>query len=267
MTATGRLSSSNPNLQNIPIRTERGREIRKAFVARDAEHCILAADYSQIELRIIASLSRDEHMTDAFSRGLDIHASTAAKIYHEDIADVTKEQRRNAKSVNFGIVYGISAFGLSEQLAIPRKEAAGLIAEYFEQYPAIKRYIDQNVEFAREHGYAQTLLGRRRYLNEINSRNAAMRQFAERNSVNMPVQGTSADMIKIAMIRIWRRFNELGLKSKMILQVHDELVFDVLKTELDTVREIVSDAMLHALPLSIPIEVGIETGDNWLEAH
>ncbi len=267
VTATGRLSSSNPNLQNIPIRTERGREIRKAFVARDADHCILAADYSQIELRIIASLSRDEHMTDAFSRGLDIHASTAAKIYHEDIADVTKEQRRNAKSVNFGIVYGISAFGLSEQLAIPRKEAAGLIAEYFEQYPAIKRYIDQNVEFAREHGYAQTLLGRRRYLNEINSRNAAMRQFAERNAVNMPVQGTSADMIKIAMIRIWRRFNELGLKSKMILQVHDELVFDVLKTELDTVREIVSDAMLHALPLSIPIEVGIETGDNWLEAH
>lgn len=267
VTATGRLSSSNPNLQNIPIRTERGREIRKAFVARDEEHSILAADYSQIELRIIASLSHDEHMTRAFVEGHDIHAATAAKIYHVDIAEVSKEQRRNAKSVNFGIVYGISAFGLSEQLGISRKEATALIDEYFEQYPAIKQYIESNIAFAREHGYAQTLLGRRRYLYDINSRNAGQRQFAERNAVNMPIQGTSADMIKIAMIRIWREFQRLGLKSKMILQVHDELVFDTLNSELETVKEIVRHEMLNALPLTIPIEVGIDVGQNWLEAH
>ena len=267
VTATGRLSSSNPNLQNIPIRTERGKEIRRAFVPRDAEHCILAADYSQIELRIIASLSHDEHMIAAFANHYDIHAATAAKIYHLPIEDVTKEQRRNAKSVNFGIVYGISAFGLSEQLGISRKEAAALIEEYFQQYPAIKEYIDSNVEFARENGYAQTLLGRRRYLYDINSRNNAQRQFAERNAVNMPIQGTSADMIKIAMIRIWKRFNELGLSSKMILQVHDELVFDVYNPEIEQVKEIVSYEMIHALPLSIPVEVGIDVGENWLEAH
>lgn len=267
VTATGRLSSSNPNLQNIPIRTERGREIRKAFVARDEEHSILAADYSQIELRIIASLSHDEHMTRAFVEGHDIHAATAAKIYHVDIAEVSKEQRRNAKSVNFGIVYGISAFGLSEQLGISRKDATALIDEYFEQYPAIKQYIESNIAFAREHGYAQTLLGRRRYLYDINSRNAGQRQFAERNAVNMPIQGTSADMIKIAMIRIWREFQRLGLKSKMILQVHDELVFDTLNSELETVKEIVRHEMLNALPLTIPIEVGIDVGLNWLEAH
>jgi DNA polymerase-1 len=267
VTATGRLSSSNPNLQNIPIRTERGREIRRAFVARDADYSILAADYSQIELRIIASLSRDEHLTDAFKKHYDIHKATAAKIYHIDIDEVTKEQRRNAKSVNFGIVYGISAFGLSEQLSIPRKEAAALIEEYFQQYPAIKKYIDDNVAFAREHGYAQTLLGRRRYLYDINSRNAGLRQFAERNAVNMPIQGTSADMIKIAMIRIWSRFKELNLRSKMILQVHDELVFDVYNPELEDVKEIVRSEMLNALPLTIPVEVGIDVGKNWLEAH
>ena len=226
VTATGRLSSSNPNLQNIPIRTERGREIRRAFVARDEEYVILAADYSQIELRIIASLANDRHMIDAFANHYDIHAATAAKIYGIPMDEVSKELRRNAKSVNFGIIYGISAFGLSEQLGISRKEAAALIDEYFAQYPDIKQYIDSNIAFAREHGYAQTLLGRRRYLADINSRNAAARSFAERNAVNMPIQGTSADMIKIAMIRIYREFQRLGLRSKMILQVHDELVFD-----------------------------------------
>lgn len=267
VTATGRLSSSNPNLQNIPIRTERGKEIRRAFVARDGDHSILAADYSQIELRIIASLSHDEHMIAAFANHYDIHAATAAKIYHIPIEDVSKDQRRNAKSVNFGIVYGISAFGLSEQLGISRKEAAELIEEYFQQYPAIKQYIDSNVEFARENGYAQTLLGRRRYLYDINSRNNAQRQFAERNAVNMPIQGTSADMIKIAMIRIWKRFKEMGLHSKMILQVHDELVFDVCNNEIEQVKETVSYEMTHALPLSIPVEVGIDVGNNWLEAH
>ena len=267
VTATGRLSSSNPNLQNIPIRTERGREIRKAFVARDEDYSILAADYSQIELRIIASLSKDEHLMEAFRNHYDIHRATAAKIYHIDIEDVSSEQRRNAKSVNFGIVYGISAFGLSEQLDIPRKEAAALIEEYFQQYPSIKKYIDDNIAFARENGYAQTLLGRRRYLYDINSRNAGLRQFAERNAVNMPIQGTSADMIKIAMIRIWRKFKELNLKSKMILQVHDELVFDVYNPELETVKDIVKEEMQNALPLTIPVEVGIDVGHNWLEAH
>ena len=186
---------------------------------------------------------------------------------HINIDEVSKEQRRNAKSVNFGIIYGISAFGLSEQLNIPRKEAAALIEEYFQQYPAIKQYIDNNVAFAREHGYAQTLLGRRRYLYDIHSRNAAQRQFAERNAVNMPVQGISADMIKIAMIRIWEKFRDYNLQSKMILQVHDELVFDVLNTEIDTVKEIVEHEMINALPLSIPVEVGIDVGQNWLEAH
>ena len=267
VTATGRLSSSNPNLQNIPIRTDRGREIRKAFVARNDDYTILAADYSQIELRIIASLSHDQHMIESFSKHQDIHAATAAKIYHIDLDSVSKEQRRNAKSINFGIVYGISPFGLAEQLDIPRKEAAALIEEYFAQYPSIKQYIDGNIEFAREHGYAQTLLGRRRYLYDINSRNTGLRQFAERNAVNMPIQGTSADMIKIAMIRIHRQLNELNMKTKMILQVHDELVFDVYKPELEQVKEIVKYEMEHALPLSIPVEVGIDVGNNWLEAH
>ena len=267
VTATGRLSSSNPNLQNIPIRTERGREIRKAFVARDEDYILLAADYSQIELRIIASMANDRHMIEAFANHYDIHAATAARIYGMPMEEVTKDLRRNAKSVNFGIIYGISSFGLSEQLGIPRKEAASLIEEYFAQYPDIKNYIDSNIAFAREHGYAQTLLGRRRYLQDINSRNASARNFAERNAVNMPIQGTSADMIKIAMIRIWLEFQRLGLKSKMILQVHDELVFDCYKPEEQQVRAIVEEAMLGALPLSIPVEVSIDAGANWLEAH
>ncbi len=268
VTATGRLSSSNPNLQNIPIRTERGREIRRAFVARDSEHLLLAADYSQIELRIIAALARDRHMMEAFASGHDIHAATAAKIYHLPIGEVSKEQRRHAKSVNFGIVYGISAFGLSEQLGIARKEAAALIEEYFAQYPDIRRFIDQSIAAAREHGYAQTLLGRRRYLPDINSRNAAARAFAERNAVNMPIQGTSADMIKLAMVRIHKALREQNLRSRMILQVHDELVFDLYRPEEARVRELVVRAMKEALPLEgIDIEVGIDVGDNWLEAH
>jgi len=268
VTATGRLSSSNPNLQNIPIRTERGREIRRAFVARDEDHLLLAADYSQIELRIIAALAQDRHMLEAFANGFDIHAATAAKIYHLKMEEVSKDQRRNAKSVNFGIVYGISAFGLSEQLGIPRKEAAALIDEYFTQYPDIRRFIDESVAVARERGYAQTLLGRRRYLPDINSRNAAARSFAERNAVNMPIQGTSADMIKLAMVRIHQSLKSQGLRSRMILQVHDELVFDLYRSEEALVRQIVAREMKQALPLpGIDIEVGIDVGDNWLEAH
>ena len=268
VTATGRLSSSNPNLQNIPIRTERGREIRRAFVARDADHLLLAADYSQIELRIIASLAKDEHMLHAFNSGFDIHAATAAKIYHLPMEEVTKDQRRSAKSVNFGIVYGISAFGLSEQLAIPRKEAAALIGEYFAQYPAISAFIEQSKQFARDHGYARTLLGRRRYLPDINSRNASARSFAERNAVNMPIQGTSADMIKLAMVRIHSELQRRGLRTKMILQVHDELVFDLYRPEEQEVRDLVVREMQQALPLDgLSIDVGIDVGPDWLSAH
>ncbi len=268
VTATGRLSSSNPNLQNIPIRTERGREIRRAFVARDSDHQLLAADYSQIELRIIAALAKDCHMLEAFNSGHDIHAATAAKIYHLPIDEVSKDQRRNAKSVNFGIVYGISAFGLSEQLGIARKEAAALIEEYFTQYPDIRRFIDHSIATARECGYAQTLLGRRRYLPDINSRNAAARAFAERNAVNMPIQGTSADMIKLAMVRIHKALREQNLRTRMILQVHDELVFDLYRPEEAAVRELVVREMKQALPLDgLDIEVGVDVGDNWLQAH
>ncbi|MCQ2273983.1 MAG: DNA polymerase I [Bacteroidales bacterium] len=267
VTATGRLSSSSPNLQNIPIRTERGREIRRAFVARNEDYVLLAADYSQIELRIIASLANDRHMIEAFTNHYDIHAATAAKIYKMPIEEVSKDLRRNAKSVNFGIVYGISAFGLSEQLGISRAEAKQLIEEYFTQYPDIKNYIDTNVAFAHETGYAKTLLGRRRYLTDINSRNASARSFAERNAVNMPIQGTSADMIKIAMIKVYQEFKRQGLRSRMILQVHDELVIDCHRDEESQVRAIVEESMLTALPLSIPIEIGIDVGDNWLDAH
>lgn len=268
VTATGRLSSSNPNLQNIPIRTPRGRQIRAAIVPADDQHLILAADYSQIELRIIASLARDHRMLEAFNTHLDIHAATAARIFHLDIADVTPDQRRMAKSVNFGILYGISAFGLASQLSIPRSEASALISQYFEQYPDIRAFITQCVERARECGYASTLLGRRRYLPDINSRNAAARSFAERNAVNMPIQGTSADMIKLAMVRIHRQFAEQHLQSKMILQVHDELVFDLYRPEEEVVRDIVTREMQTALPLEgLPVEVSVGIGANWLEAH
>lgn len=265
--ATGRLSSNNPNLQNIPIRTERGREVRKAFIPRDQDHVILSADYSQIELRLIAEISRDENMMDAFEKGLDIHTATASKVYGVALEEVDGTQRRNAKAVNFGIIYGQSAFGLSQSLGIPRKEAADIIDEYFRQYSGIKKYMNDTMNFARENGYVQTLKGRRRYLRDINSANATVRGFAERNAINAPIQGTAADMIKIAMINIHHDFKEQELKSKMTMQVHDELVFDVLLSELNKVKPIVEERMKTALETTVPIVVEIGTGGNWLEAH
>lgn len=265
--ATGRLSSNNPNLQNIPIRTEKGREIRKAFVPRNDNYLLLSADYSQIELRIIAHLSADEGMIQDFRSGLDIHAATAAKVYGLQPVDVTREMRRNAKTVNFGIIYGISSFGLAERLNIPRKEAADIIHQYFLQYPGIKKYMEDTIAFARANGYVETMMKRRRYLRDIGSNNATVRGFAERNAINAPIQGTAADMIKIAMINIWREFVKRELKTKMILQVHDELVFDVKKDELPEVREIIFDKMQNAIKLDLPVVVEMNTGENWLEAH
>ena len=267
VTATGRLSSNNPNLQNIPVRTDKGREIRKAFVPRDDNHILLAADYSQIELRIIAHLSGDQAMQNAFREGLDVHADTASRVYNVAIEDVTPEMRRNAKAVNFGIIYGMSAFGLAERLKISRSEASQIIKNYFKEYVGIQNYIDSQVNFAKDNGFVETMLGRRRYLRDINSGNSVVRNFAERNAINAPIQGSSADMIKIAMIEIDKEMTARDMKSKMILQVHDELVFDVCKDELDVIQEIVRDKMLNALPLSIPIEVNLNTGENWLEAH
>ncbi len=264
---TGRLSSDNPNLQNIPVRTERGREIRKAFVPRNEEFVLLAADYSQIELRIIADLSGDEGMQEAFSKGHDIHAATAAKVYGVDLKDVNSDMRRNAKMVNFGIIYGISAFGLSERLNIPRREAADIIEQYFIKYPGVKSYMDESVAKAKEMGYVETILGRRRYLRDINSGNAVVRGFAERNAINAPIQGSAADMIKIAMISIHNEMQKKNMKSKMLLQVHDELVFDAHRSELDELKILVEDKMKNAIPLKVPVEVGIGTGDNWLQAH
>lgn len=265
--ATGRLSSTNPNLQNIPIRTEKGREIRKAFVARDENYTILSADYSQIELRIIASMSKDEAMIEAFRKGLDIHTATASKIYNVALESVDRDMRRNAKSVNFGIVYGISAFGLSEQLAIPRKEAAEIINEYFKQFPGIKSFMDGTIESARANGYVETLMGRRRIVRDINSGNGVMRGFAERNAINAPIQGTAADMIKIAMINIHRFLKAYSFKTVMTMQVHDELVFDVYKPETEQVKQLVIEQMQQALPLLVPVVVEMNTGTNWLEAH
>ena len=267
VTATGRLSSNNPNLQNIPVRTDKGREIRKAFVPRDDNHILLAADYSQIELRIIAHLSGDQAMQNAFREGLDVHADTASRVYNVAIEDVTPEMRRNAKAVNFGIIYGMSAFGLAERLKISRNEASQIIKNYFKEYVGIQNYIDSQVNFAKDNGFVETMLGRRRYLRDINSGNSVVRNFAERNAINAPIQGSSADMIKIAMIEIDKEMTARDMKSKMILQVHDELVFDVCKEELEMIQEIVRDKMLNALPLSIPIEVNLNTGENWLEAH
>ncbi|MBC8488659.1 MAG: DNA polymerase I [Bacteroidetes bacterium] len=267
VTATGRLSSNNPNLQNIPIRTERGREIRKAFVPRNDNYTLLAADYSQIELRIIAELSGDEGMIEAFRQGIDVHSSTASKIYGVPIDQVSRDMRRNAKTVNFGIAYGISAFGLSERLNIPRKEAKTIIEQYFEKYPGISAYMEKTIEFAREHGYVETMMGRRRYLRDINSNNHVVRSFAERNAINAPIQGSSADMIKIAMINIYKALNEKNLKTKMILQVHDELIFDANKDELNIIEPIVRDLMVNAIPMKFPVVVDMNTGNNWLEAH
>lgn len=265
--ATGRLSSNNPNLQNIPIRTEKGREIRKAFVPRSENYLLLSADYSQVELRIIAHLSNDREMISDFNAGLDIHAATAAKVYGVKLEDVTREMRRNAKAVNFGIIYGMSSFGLSERLNIPRKEAADIIQQYFSRYTGIRSYIDQTIISAKKNGYVETMMKRRRYLRDINSGNATVRGFAERNAINAPIQGTAADLIKIAMINIFREFSRLDLKSRMILQVHDELVFDVHKNEVEQVRALVDDKMKNAIPLDVPVVVEINTGENWLEAH
>ncbi|MDR6783649.1 DNA polymerase-1 [Pedobacter africanus] len=265
--ATGRLSSNNPNLQNIPIRTERGREVRKAFIARDENHILLSADYSQIELRIIADISKEENMLDAFSKGIDIHTATAARVYGIAIEDVDSTQRRNAKAVNFGIIYGQSAFGLSQNLGIPRKEAAEIIEQYFTQYPGIKKYMSDTMNFARENGFVETILGRRRYLRDINSANQTVRGFAERNAINAPIQGSAADMIKVAMINIHKDIQDKGLQSKMTMQVHDELVFDVLKTEVEVMKEIISHRMKTAIKTTVPIEVEIGEGDNWLAAH
>lgn len=267
VTATGRLSSNNPNLQNIPIRTDLGKEIRKCFIPANKDFVLLAADYSQIELRIIASLSEDEHLCDAFRAGEDIHLATAAKIYGMDKSEISKEQRANVKSVNFGIIYGISSFGLAQQLGVSRKEASDLIEQYFESYPRVKQYIESCKENAKEKGYAQSMCGRRRYLKDINSLNGNLRAFAERNAVNMPVQASSADMIKLAMIGIYRRMLSEGLQSKMIMQVHDELVFDVYKPELEQMRLIVKEEMVNALKLNIPIVVEMNSGENWLAAH
>lgn len=267
VTATGRLSSSNPNLQNIPVRNNEGKEIRKAFVPADDQHLLLAADYSQIELRIMAAMSGDPHMLEAFEHGQDIHTSTAAKIYGVEMEQVTRDMRRNAKTVNFGIIYGMSAFGLSERLGISRKEAADIISQYFEKFSGIKEFMDKQKAFAEANGYVETLCKRRRYLPDINSRNATVRGFAERNAVNAPIQGTAADMIKIAMIKVHQELTERKLKSCIVLQVHDELVLDVFKPEMDEVTALVRNAMMNALPLNVPVEVEIQSGQNWLEAH
>lgn len=267
VTSTGRLSSTNPNLQNIPIRTEKGREIRKAFVPRNDDFVLLAADYSQIELRIIAELSRDKGMMEAFISGLDIHTATASKVFGVGLDQVTKDMRRNAKAVNFGIVYGISPYGLSEQLSISRGDAAEIIQTYFSKYPGVKQYMNESIEFAKKNGYVETMMGRRRYLRDINSGNANIRGFAERNAINAPIQGSSADMIKIAMIKIFNEMTRQNLKSRMILQVHDELVFDVHKKEIDQLKQIVVTNMKNAIEMTVPIVVDLNTGNNWLEAH
>jgi DNA polymerase-1 len=265
--ATGRLSSTNPNLQNIPIRTERGREVRKAFIPRDSGHSIVSADYSQIELRIIAEISKDANMMEAFVKGIDIHTATAANVYGIAVGDVDSTQRRNAKAVNFGIIYGQSAFGLSQNLGIPRKEAAEIIENYFAQFAGIKQYMSDTMNFARENGYVTTLMGRRRYLRDINSANQTVRGFAERNAINAPIQGSAADMIKIAMINIHREFKEQKLDSRMTMQVHDELVFDVPHHEIEIVKPIIMHNMKTAIKTTVPIIVEIGTGLNWLEAH
>ena len=267
LTATGRLSSSNPNLQNIPIRTERGKEIRKAFVPQDKDGYILSADYSQIELRIMAHLSGDEHLTGAFRSGVDVHRATAAKIFGIPYDEVSGDQRRIAKTANFGIMYGISSFGLSQRLGISRSEAKKIIDDYFEAFPSVKTYIESTVTAARESGYVETIFGRRRYIPDINAKNAVARSLAERNAVNAPIQGTSADIIKLAMINVDRRIEEAGLKSRMVLQIHDELLFDTCADEVEMLSSIVKEEMEHVTELSVPLTVECNYGKNWLEAH
>ncbi|MBT8375321.1 MAG: DNA polymerase I [Bacteroidia bacterium] len=265
--ATGRLSSNNPNLQNIPIRTERGRQVRKAFIPRNDDYTLLAADYSQIELRIIAALSDETNMIEAFKRGEDIHASTASNVFNIPITEVTRAQRSNAKTVNFGIIYGVSAFGLSNQTDLSRTEAKELIDTYYETYPKLRAYMNAQVDFARDNGYVQTVLGRRRYLKDINSRNAVVRGAAERNAINAPIQGSAADIIKIAMIDIYNALQTGHYKSKMLLQVHDELVFDIYKPELEDLKQLIKTKMEGAYELAVPLDVDLDVGDNWLEAH
>lgn len=264
---TGRLSSDNPNLQNIPIRTERGRQIRKAFIPRDKDHVLLSADYSQIELRIVASISGDVNMCEAFRLGKDIHTATASKVFNVAESDVTKEMRYKAKSVNFGIIYGQGAFGLAENLGISRGEAKEIIDNYKKEFSAIDKYMSDSINFARENGYVKTLLGRKRWLRDITSNNATVRSFAERNAINAPIQGSAADMIKVAMINIYNDLQKQNFKTKMLLQVHDELVFDVYKPELEIVKPIIEHHMRSALPLNVPVEVGMGVGENWLLAH
>ncbi len=267
VTATGRLSSKDPNLQNIPIRTVRGREIRKAFIPRDENHLILSADYSQIELRIMAAFSKDESMLDAFNNGLDVHKATASKVFHVPLEEVTSDMRRKAKTVNFGIIYGVSAFGLAAQLAISRTEAKEIIDQYFVEFPKVKTFMDQSIADARENGYVETVLGRRRYLRDILSANMNERGFAERNAINAPIQGSAADMIKVAMIQIQDFLERENLKSKMILTVHDELVFDAHKDEVDYLKTQINKIMCEAMDLGVAMETGIGVGENWLEAH
>ena len=267
VTATGRLSSANPNLQNIPIREDIGRPIREAFIPRDERHLLLSADYSQVELRLMAHLSGDEALCEAFREGKDIHSATAARIFKKSIEDVTSEERRRAKTANFGIIYGISAFGLSQRLRIPRSEAKQLIEGYFESYPGVKAYMDNTVAKAREMGYAETLFGRRRYLADIDSRNVNARSLAERNAINAPIQGTAADIMKLAMVGVARRFREEDIRSKIIMQVHDEIVIDMLRSEQERVERIVKEEMEGAAKLSIPLIAECGVGKNWLEAH
>jgi DNA polymerase-1 len=268
--ATGRLSSTNPNLQNIPIKTDRGKEVRKAFIPRNEEYVLLSADYSQIELRIIASVAKEEAMIEAFKNKLDIHAATAARVYNKDLAEVTPEERRNAKAVNFGIIYGQSAFGLSQNLGISRKEAAQIIEEYFKSYPGIKRYMDDTINFAKENGYVETIMGRRRYLRDINSANFTVRGFAERNAINAPIQGSAADMIKMAMIKIHAAMKDPAngiVHSRMVLQVHDELIFDTHNSEIELLKPLVTSNMESAMELLTPVVAEVGVGENWLEAH
>jgi len=265
--ATGRLSSNQPNLQNIPIRTEKGREVRKAFIPRDGNHVLLAADYSQVELRLIAEMSGDPVMINAFKTDLDIHTATASNVFNVPIEEVSREMRSNAKTVNFGIIYGVSAFGLSQQTTLSRKESAEIINNYFETYPYLKKYMDANISFAREHGYVKTIKNRKRRLKDINSRNGVVRGHAERNAINAPVQGSAADLIKLAMIKVQNEIEAHHLKSKMLLQVHDELVFDALKTELPLLKSIIKDCMEKVLKTSVPLKIDVGEGASWLEAH
>jgi len=266
---TGRLSSNNPNLQNIPVRSERGKEIRKAFIPRDNKHVLISADYSQIELRIVAAISGDPNMCEAFRLGKDIHTATAAKVYGIEESEVTKEQRYKAKSVNFGIIYGQGAFGLADNLGISRTEAKAIIDNYKKEFSGINTYMEDTVNFAREKGYVETLMGRKRWLRDINSSNFTVRGFAERNAINSPIQGTAADMIKMAMIRIQAALKNNNFKSRMIMQVHDELVFDATREEAQELKALILEGMQAALPLpnNVPVIAEAGIGDNWLEAH